>query len=79
MESLIFSNIVEDAANYTCREDFFRDESFYNSCVPICPTWKQTTASISTLTDVVYLLAFSVGFVVAIIIVVISVVRYKTM
>lgn len=62
-----------------CREDFFRDEFFGNVCVPICPTWRQDPELITTVIDVVVFLSYSTGFTTAIIIIVISVIRYKTM
>lgn len=62
-----------------CREDFFRDEFFNNACVPICPTWRQDQVLITTVIDVVVFFSYSTGFITAIVIIVISVIRYKTM
>ena len=62
-----------------CREDFFRDELFNNACVPICPTWRQDPVPISTLIDVVVFISYGTGLVTAIVIIVISLIRYKIM
>ncbi len=74
---LLATNIVVEN-DLDCRENFFRDEMF-NFCVPICPDWSQDPPTFSVLHDVSIFLSFSIGFVAAIIIIVISVIRYKKM
>ena len=61
-----------------CREDFYREEMF-NTCVPICPSWKQDSKEISAFIDAVVIITFSIGFVISVVILVIAAIRHKTM
>ena len=65
---------------WDCRENFFRDETFSYACVPECPSWRggRSVAS-STAADVVVIFAYSTGFITAVVILVISLIRYKAM
>lgn len=61
-----------------CREDFFREEHF-NTCVPICPNWKQDNKATAITLDVVIIISYTSGFVIAIAIVIISIIRRDSM
>lgn len=61
-----------------CREDFFREEHF-NICVPICPAWRLNNKATTIAVDVVIGISYTSGFIAGIVIVVISVLRKKTM
>ncbi len=73
-----FSDFEEEREFFPCREHFFREPAF-NACVPHCPSWRQEPAGVSILIDVVVFLAYFTGFVAAIVILVLSVVRRDTM
>lgn len=61
-----------------CREDFFREEGS-ESCVPNCYTWREYSPAEVIVTDVVNILANSVGFIAGLAVVVISLIRFKRM
>ena len=63
---------------FPCRESFFHEQQ-YNICVPSCPSWRQEPAAISILIDVVVFLAYFTGFVAAIAVLIISIIRHDSM
>lgn len=74
----IYVHLLIATVGFECREDFFRETTF-NSCVPICPSWKQDTKAVTTFIDVVVIMAYSAGFIGSVIILVIAGIKNKTM
>ena len=65
---------------FSCREDFILiHEPAFNACVPNCPAWKQDSVEVSITVDVVVFLAYFIGFVASIAILIISAIRHEAM
>ena len=67
---LVLATYFQDGP-FECRENFFREETF-NSCVPICPTWRQGSEATSIIIDVVIGVSYTI---IAIAIIIISIMR----
>ena len=61
-----------------CRDNFFQEQQS-NFCVPHCPSWRQDSASISIVMDVVIFISYLTGLVAAISIIIISIIRRNSM
>lgn len=61
-----------------CREDFFREEGS-EDCVPSCYTWREYSDTEVIVVDVLVLLATVIGLVAGLVVLVISLIRFKRM
>ena len=64
-----------------CREGFYREDpsSASDVCLPSCHSWLEYSKQLSIFIDVVIVLSALIGFVVAILVLVISILRRKRM
>ena len=61
-----------------CRENFFREQEG-GLCFPKCEKWQEFSPSEVMATDAIILLSAAVGIIAAVAVIIISIIRYKSM
>lgn len=66
------------ASVLTCQEDFYLDEDL-QSCIPSCPGWSQHDEVTRAAIQITIIISSTIGFVVAIAVLILSIIRRNSM